>query len=558
MLYDGPVRVFHDRFVNFNSNKGWSTATPCNKPGEPSPGALYRELDDADCQFLKSYENVSHSPVDPNLGPPAPYEGDAALGWFQSNQNSYPTGTASRQLSFVNTNLRHQVYTALVSLNTNFNDGDKNTSIIDEDGTLDGFGVQLAPNSGTNPVHPISLNNLPFNNTSNSVDECLSRGTQNQQYEGRTSALMSPASMGTLQFSSLYPYPDGSDYPGTNPNGHWQQVTFTRDDLVPKAPPPSTAMFRPTMVMRTGRNGLGSFEPKVSNGYGYTVAVAPTTVVGSPQSGKAGLWNWIDVVVADVVDPNISKAHPFYIRLGIDYATKSNLPPPDASYFTIKRGYKSYVGGNVWQQDPELLKSWTPLDCNNLDAQNTGNVPTSSNSFNGTCPAASGTSPVMALSSATNIGALTNTDGTPNLDKYYYNPTTGYLYLNVAQNEPNPLVASPTGSCDSVYDGGSPDPACPDISIGETYYACPKNGCTDYTIAVKSDSHYTYVPGSSSTTKPLAANLKPAPAEQNKLVLYNTSTTVVPVPATDKQGVIYHTASSSTNPTCKATESPQP
>ncbi|MGA7964738.1 MAG: G8 domain-containing protein [Gammaproteobacteria bacterium] len=545
-LYDGPVRVFHDRFVNFNHNKGWTASMPCTGPGA---GAYYRELDAADCAFLKHYEANQPSPT--GLGPPTPYEGDAALGWFLSNQNSYPTGTASRQLSFVNTNLRHQVFTKQVNIGK-FNDGDKNTSIIDEDGTLDGYGVQLAPNSGTHTVHPISLNNLPFNGTSNSVDECLSRGAQNQQFEGRTSALMSPDSMGTLQFSSLYPYLPGdgnSSYPGAT-NSHWQDVIFTRDDAVASAPPPSTATFHPTMVMQTGRGGLGSNEPKVSNGYGYTVRVSKTTAPGVPSNqnpNAAGLWKWIDVTLADIVDPNVSLAHPFYIRLGIDYKSTSqdgqtvNPPPPATSYFTIERGYKSYYGTISAIQNPELLKYWTSLPCQKLDAQNTANVPSSSNNFQGTCPSASGTNQVMALSSATSIEALTNADGTPSLDKYYYNPTTGYLYLNIVQDAPNPIGPSPVGSCDSAYDGGTPDPACPDTAAGETYYACPKKGCIDYTIAVKSDSNYTYTPGPS-TGRPLAANLKPAPSVQNKLVLHGTNTVVTRQIALDDQSVPYYTA----------------
>ena len=46
----------------------------------------------------------------PTLGHQA-YEGDAALGWFQSNQSAYPTATVSATLSFDNVDLRHQIYT---------------------------------------------------------------------------------------------------------------------------------------------------------------------------------------------------------------------------------------------------------------------------------------------------------------------------------------------------------------------------------------------------------------------------------------------------------------
>ena len=60
---------------------------------------------------------------------------DAALGWFQSNQSAYPTATVTKALSFDNVDLRHQIYTERVNVNT-FRDGDKNTAVIDLDGTL--------------------------------------------------------------------------------------------------------------------------------------------------------------------------------------------------------------------------------------------------------------------------------------------------------------------------------------------------------------------------------------------------------------------------------------
>ena len=554
-LYDGPALVFHDRFVNFNHNAGWTQAMPCSGS---TAGAYYRELDNADCKFIKNGEtgnsfNAYGRPA------PAPYEGDAALSWFNSNQNSYPTGTASKQLMFVNTNLRHQVFTEAVGLGGFFNDGDKNTSIIDEDGTLDGFGVQRAPNSGTNPVHPISLNNLPFNSTSNSVDECLSRGAQDQRYEGRTSALMSPASMGTLQFSSLYPY-SGAAFPGGN-TSHWQSVTFTRTDAVPDG---KGGTFRPNMVMQTGRNGEGSYEPKISNGYGYYVTVSKTSAPGSPNNADAGLYKWIDITLADVVDPNVTTAHPFYIRLGIDYKSTTpdgktvQAPPPGTSHFTIKRGYKSYYNSTVWLDDPQLQNYWTKLDCTNLDASNPANLPTYATGGMGYCPGGA----VSTLTAAPDMASLTNPDGTPNLQKYYYNPATGYLWLNIVQQTPNPIGSSPTGSCDSTYDGGTPDPACPDTAAGETYYACPKDGCIDYTIAVSSSTSYTYTPGPSTGRPDPASLVAPPPAStssQNQLVLYGTGTIVTrqTTPPLDKLGVPYYTATNAPN-ACTVTQPPQP
>ncbi|MGH8426446.1 MAG: G8 domain-containing protein [Gammaproteobacteria bacterium] len=529
MLYDGPVRVFHDRFVNFNYDD------PTGTDNEFSS-----ELDTADQQFLANYSSTNQSPT--GQGPPTPYEGDAAFGWFQSNQSAYPTGTAVRELIWTNTNLRHQVYTQLVGVNTNFNDGDKNTAIIDEDGTLSGFGVKLAPNAGSSPVHAISLNNLPFNSTSNAVDECLSRGGQNEAFEGRTSALMSPSSMGTLEFSTLYPFvpdpaPAPQGYPG-NPNTHWQDMTFTRDDQVPDG---KGGMFHPDMTLQTGRNGLGIWEPKVANGYGYTVTVKPTTspsVPPSQDSHKAGIWKWIDVGVADVVDPNISAAHPFYIRLGISYTNTDGTHPADN--FTIIRGYKSYTGGSVTPIG-DLLNYWTPQACNNLDANNTANIPWSGDNFQGNCPSG----PTTTLAEASSIAGLTNGNGTPNLGVYYYDQTSGYLYLNVAQDEPNPVAPSPLGSC---HADGTGDTSCPDFEHGESYYVCPKNGCIIYTIAQNDPA---YAPGSS-TGQPDPADALPAPANQNQLVVNGTDTVITRTEELDKTGVPYYVPTNAT--ACTETE----
>ena len=55
------------------------------------------------------------------------YEGDAALGWFNANQSSYPNTQASEGLEFENVDLRHQIYTDRVGIDK-FNDGDKNTA----------------------------------------------------------------------------------------------------------------------------------------------------------------------------------------------------------------------------------------------------------------------------------------------------------------------------------------------------------------------------------------------------------------------------------------------
>ena len=511
MLYDGPVRVFDDRFVNFKGAAG-------------SIG-IKGELTGADQSYLDFYDKHNTTPT--GQGPPFTYEGDAVFGWFQSNQSSYPTGTVSKGLEFENTDLRHQIYTELVSLSNEFNDGDKNTAVIDEDGTLSGLSVVDSAGVSEPDLFPISLNNLPFNSASNSVDECLSAGGQNQQVEGRDSSLMSPGSLGTLEFSTLWPFGitgqttrvDGEGMPLVFPgqsNSHTQLLTFSRDDVVPNG---KGGDLRPTMTLHS-RNGLGVWEPKVTSGFGYTVSAAvaeqkpPPRVPPFPQqpgfpvsTERVGFSSFIDVGLADVIKPNISASNPFYVRVGICYTRTDGTHPPDATKFTIMRGYKSFIGAGVPPIPAANLYS-TQLPCNNLDnavpnnvlpnPTNVANCPSKSHAplplEGGGCPARSKLSadkkscvfevePVTMVSS---IDGLTNEDGTPNLTKYFYDdvpksPGFGMLYFYVAQDQPNAVAPSPLGSCSNPPNPEKDDPSCPDftkskLKFRESYYACPRRG----------------------------------------------------------------------------------
>jgi G8 domain len=526
LIYDGPVRIFNDRFVHFKRD-------------------ISPELTANDSKFLASFTAYPNGAKE--------YEGDAALGWFNSNQSAYPTATASKGLIWDNVDLRHQIFTQEVNL-AFFNDGDKNTAILDEDGTLSGFKVVDAKGNPIANQHPISLNNLAYNAASNSVDECHSEGQQDTAAEDRPTSLMSVANMSTLEFGALWP---------KDPNlGYRQALTFTRD----------TKGDVQTMTLVTGRNGLGVWEPKVASGFGYLVTaakeyfppcdkvdttnkdkckpgvyscLAPNPGVCNVMQTGAGIPDTIDVGLTDPVKPDIKADDAkswFYVRVGVCYTGTDGSHPKDM--FTITSGYKSYGGGNVSAADKDLQNFWNKLEppysyqdqtCNNLDAQVPGNlaspttgcpadgvaaVPTTGCTDSDEKDVGQGSNQhkacVFARTTLTNPSGFTspdklvNMEGTPDLTHYSYDPASGMLFFYVAQKFPNPIGPSPLGSC---TDTSNPESGCPEVAHGESYYACPAQGCPDYIVRLGDSS---YMPGESDCGD-LSKYYEDAPKAQNQL-----------------------------------------
>jgi G8 domain len=538
LIYDGPPLIIHDRFVNFTVSPG-SVASDSEFPAA-------NLLTGADDTILKNW--IFYGIPGYPTPPPAytKYEGDAALGWFNANQSSYPAATTTDKLAFTNVDLRHQVYTAQVNRG-DFTDGDENTTILDLDGTLAGV---LAKDTVTGQTLPsISLNNLGMNASANSVDECLAKGAEDKLLEGRPTAAMEPNALGQLEFEMLYPpYADDT-------SKHTETLTFAKDS------PDFTGLsgfanYHGTMPLKS-RDGKGDWEPKVTNGYGYTVTASTYTstsgVVSPPSPTLPGIGNTVDITLTDIVnDPELSATHPFYVQLGICYTNKDTTHPPNN--FTVTRGYRTYgASSSVISNDLLLNKYWTPIQCGNLDyllvADKTNDMPTF-------CPGASATgSPIVTLSPVTSIAAMTTDgklNGPPNLDNYFYDSTNGWLFLWVRQNEPNAQGPSPLGICTGASDD---PPYCPSKTTGESYYVCPAQGCSSLRVVVNDPN---YVPGTSACGDPYSSGEEyswPAgPANQNTLVTAaSTPVSVVQTPQGGKDNKFPHYASG-TSLTCNVTQ----
>jgi G8 domain len=514
-IYDGPARIFDNRFVNFNND-------------------IRPYLTTADRAFL-DFWGVVRQPyriLDGwNQDHPWEYEGDAALGWFNVNQSSYPPTQASEGFIFDNVDLRHQIFTEKVNFG-GFADGDKNTVLVDRDGSLTDMKVVDENGDDVPDVFPISFNNLPLLAASNSADECLAEGQQNMLLEDHPTSLISPGEIASFEFFALLD--SGLDLKFA------QEVTFTKDILdYPTLPGFETKHFDMTL---NGRNGLGVWEPKFTNGFAYTIQTAPATQVEPdgkpPKIGQAGIPKFVSMGYTDAHTTDLETT-PFVTRVGICYKTKGSSHVPSASDFEIKRGYKSYgqvFGGN---EDHLTPRFWNLLqDCKDLDNANPDNTDFPGFANPG-CPAEGKAAPIDGrcdggLFPGTLNGACTYplfdtftpvndiTKLTP--ESYFYDQQSGMLYLLIVQDVPNARIfedgkeqsPSPLGNClapnsdpdcpvacaDGEFQNPFPDCSCtsdfnpcPQANDpAEEYYACPAQGCPLYTVKVN-DSQY--VPGES-------------------------------------------------------------
>ena len=73
----------------------------------------------------------------------------------------------------------------------------------------------------------------------------------------------------------------------------------------------------------TSRNALGVWEPKVTSGLSYTVSAAVDT---EDKGNAAGIDKVLELGVVDAYKPDISSTNPFYVRIGICYASANGKP----------------------------------------------------------------------------------------------------------------------------------------------------------------------------------------------------------------------------------------
>jgi hypothetical protein len=529
MFYDGPARIENTRFVNFKAN----------------PNSL---LTLSDQTFLNYYESSwSNQKMTCDQSVNFQYEGDAAMGWFQSNVNSYPPTQYTENVSYDNVDLRHEIYTQSVE-NTcispnvaNFRDGDKFTVILDHDASLSG--LEVVPQGGGTPVSgvfPISLNNLPFLAGPGTVDECQSTGLQDQVLEGRPTSLISPYNYATLEFSALT---CGSNPPCANDNA----IVFTKDQIdYPDVSGAGQIQFKDQTITNnsnlysincggsadrsspgvlghacvtlSGRNGQGVYEPKLVNGLGYTVGA------------QKGMPNFVSLMYGDASLPGgISANNPFHTRIGICYKNEGSSYVPPAGAFTVYKGSKSFAGPDSTKKPLEPY--YTSLMCNGLD-----NVMCSSGTYPhcvaSLCPAApfysvSKDKPVdsktkLKLKQVTSVDQLDDPSVCPDGTCFFYDKNSGLLFIDMVQEQPNAggPETSPLGSCGGS--GAINDSACAE----ENFYSCPGPGCELYTIQANG---LLYSPGTSSDCTPYGGATdytQPYPTGLNQLAYASDSSLV--------------------------------
>ena len=300
MIYDGPVRMFDNRFVNFKvditpglTGRGQDLLSDYSKKFRPHDHELHLRGRRGPGLVHEQPEHVS---------------GQHGRQGLQLHQRRSAASDLHRRWST----------TATSGTGTRTPPSSTSTARCRASCVVDKTGRPAAN------AYPISLNNLPFNHAFNSVDECLAEGGQNKEFEGRPTALMSPGSLGSRRIRG--------DVPGREPG---------------RPPRPGAACSPRTRGTSSGPTGgaLGDGAPgpgrpghmgaEGDSGYGYTV------------SGGTGHPEGVTVTPGDVVKPDIGPRrtfpeNTFYVRMGICYTSEDKSRnaghPTSRDQFTVRAG----------------------------------------------------------------------------------------------------------------------------------------------------------------------------------------------------------------------------
>jgi hypothetical protein len=243
------------------------------------------------------------------------------------------------------------------------------------------------------------------------------------------------------------------------------------------ADPASTGVLGHACVALSGRNGQGVYEPKIVSGLGYTV------------QAQKGMPNVVTLMYGDANLPgDVSSVNLFHARIGICFKNEGASAPSSASAFKVYKGSKSFAGPDTPATE-QLDPYYEPLTCNGLDNDLMCSVgPIGPLCVAKKCPVApfysvASDAPITSntrikLKQAASVTELEDSTKCPDGTCYYYDQSSGLLFLNMVQEQANAggPYTSPLGSCSGTQ--GISDPAC----ASENFYSCPGPGCELYTV----------------------------------------------------------------------------
>jgi hypothetical protein len=475
MFYDGPARLERNTFKNFR---------------------LVPEF---------SQDVITSIIIDQFKGR---YSGDAAMGWFPGNSQTFPLTQYTLGNTWENVDFRHMIYTARTGLFQNgaILDGDLNTVIQDRDGTLTGKQVATTV-EGQTTNFPYVLNNIPFNQAPNTVTECYSAGNLDTVGEATDrqgiplpSGLVSPNlhatlvvnyldATGTLTGNKYFPIADGQKTPGVAFNAGntaLNGVTFLKDQEPCYAPNPPAGcpanldLKTEIQYQSPTQDARGRFVPPSPDSI-VTPIVPPNGSAGygtgSPQLGlyMQGRKNRTSLQASNF-EPKIMNGLGYTMHFPnygapqgasfslMDAELPKDITPGKNAPFKVRVGvcYKGFAksGGSSFEIRQGTF-GWgqpyfSPQDMTTKDALPWTQCPNSSTSGQPitSCPA-------NLSAPFTQVGSIGALDGSScsKSNCYYFDSTTGLVFFYVEQTEPNGLLPgsgppetaySPAGTCDEA------------------------------------------------------------------------------------------------------------